>query len=264
MKEVIFRFQTKEDMLFLPVDDARVAAYAEHAWQRVSWFGILPDVGDVPDTGGLFTDRADVIRVHNGKKELLMRWEELGGRGDHTRRNFLAGAALALEMGAPRESVKAVLSTFQGVPHRLEVVRVVDGRTYVNDTAGTTPEAVIAGIHAFPDHRLVLITGGTDKGLAYEALAHELNDPRIAHLILLDGSATNKLRGFLKKSRFSDVPVVRTMDDAVRAARERALPGDLVLMSPGAASFELFRDEFDRGDQFRAAVAALPAQTEDG
>ncbi len=265
-KETIFTHQRRGDVFILPTDDPLVTPYAARARGRVAWCGPWESAEESflsqrsrssAALSGVYLRDGDVIWRRDGRhEEILLPWASLGGRGVHTRRNLLAGATLALEMGASAAATREVLKEFRGVPHRLEIVRVLQGRTFVNDTTATTPEAVIAALETFPDHRLVLITGGTDKNLSYESLVGHLSD-RVVHLVLLDGSATRKIVRLLAGTRYARAPVVQTMADAVREASARSLPGDVVLLSPGAASFELFRDEFDRGEQFRVAVAAL-------
>lgn len=255
-KEIIVRYQTADDVAILPTDDTRASAFARLTKGTVYWFGPYPD-NVLPARAGVFRRGRDVIFVRDGVESSLLPWDEMNGRGDITKRNMLAGATLALSMGAGAASARQVLRTFPGLPHRLETVRVNKGRTYVNDTSATTPEAVVAALGAYSEHRIVLITGGTDKGLDYRPLAGALTD-NVAHVILLDGSATSKLRPLLRDTKFRSAPVVRIMADAVAHAAARSLPGDVVLLSPGAASFELFRDEFDRGEQFRRAVQSIP------
>lgn len=253
-KEPIVSFQQAGDVAILPIDDARGGRFAACTPAQKRFFG---DPGQRPvDRDGLFRIGAAVIWRHEGHEETLLPWSELGGRGDHTRRNMIAGALLALEMGAPVDDARAGLREFRGLPNRLEPIREFAGRTFVNDTTATTPEAVVAALRAFAPRRIVLITGGTDKNLDYRGLADALR--QAAHLqatVLLPGSATEKLLAAWPEGRGS--VQARDMTAAVGQAWRAAWGGDVILLSPGAASFELFRDEFDRGQQFRDAVAHL-------
>lgn len=275
-KRTIVQFQTPNDVAVLPVDDIAGEQFAALTPARTMWFGVPGGSQRLTgDREGLFRIGEAVVLRREEHEQALLRWAELGGTGDHTKRNMLAGALLAIEMGAPLEDVVAVLRAFRGIPNRLEVVRELDGRTFVNDTAATTPEAVVAALAAFPGKQIVLMTGGTDKNLDYRGLTSLLGSAKqLRAVVLLAGSATEKLRSALgqraakntgrerssaSRSSFLIPPSpVQTMPEAVALAWKASQPGDVVLLSPGAASFELFRDEFDRGDQFRAAVAALP------
>jgi UDP-N-acetylmuramoylalanine--D-glutamate ligase len=151
------------------------------------------------------------------------------------------------------------LRGFRGLPHRLELVGKVRGVRYINDTAATNPGATIMALRAV-EGPLVLITGGTEKGLEYGEFVRALTRRRPRAILFLAGSATEEI---LREARRQGAEwafpsrVYRSMGAVVSAAAKIAPPGGTVLLSPGAASFELFRDEFDRGEQFRRAVRTL-------
>lgn len=267
-KATIMKYQAANDIAILPIDDPKADHFASMTPAQLRWFGTLPNVSLERTTErfrgggppGLFRLGERVVLIRDGGEEMFLRWDELAGIGDHTKRNMLAGALLALAMGAPLDDIRTTLRTFRGVQSRLEVIREYEGRTFVNDTTATTPEAVVAALHAFLGRHIVLVTGGTDKNLDYGALATVLADlPNVRAVILLGGSATEKLRRAGAALRV--YPEVRSMEDAVAHAWKASQAGDVVLLSPGAASFELFRDEFDRGEQFREAVNRLERKT---
>ncbi len=124
----------------------------------------------------------------------------------------------------------------------------------MNDTTATTPDATIAALRSF-ERAPLLIAGGTDKELVFGDFAREINQ-RVARLYLLPGSATNELIPLLDAERVA-ITLVGSMEDAVRGAAKYAQQGDVVLLSPGAASFGLFVNEFDRGAAFVRAVKKL-------
>lgn len=263
-KEPMVKDQRDHDVVILPIDDPWGARFSVKTSAQRRWFGTPSDFTVIRITvkyanerlSGLFRIGDRVVRLQEGREDVLLSWNELGGIGDHTKRNMIAGALLALEMGAPVDDARAVLREFRGLPNRLETIREFAGRTFVNDTTATTPDAVIAALRAFAPRRVVLVTGGTDKNLEYRGLADELR--RATHLratVLLSGSATEKLLAAWPEGRES--VQVRDMAAAVGHAWRAAQNGDVILLSPGAASFELFRDEFDRGQQFREAVLVL-------
>lgn len=158
----------------------------------------------------------------------------------------LAGYLLGYSVG----SIRRVLRQFRGVPERFEIVRKWRGRTFINNTTATNPASAVAGI-ASVRGRCVVIAGGTDKGLPKQSLLQALSS--VPAVVFLPGTATNVLAPKVH------VPSthVRSMAAAVRAAVRYSKPGDTILLSPGAASFGLFRNEFDRGEQFVRAVRAL-------
>jgi UDP-N-acetylmuramoylalanine--D-glutamate ligase len=171
----------------------------------------------------------------------------------------MAAIGVAFACGIEISEIKKVLPQHEGIPHRLELVLELDGVKYYNDTAATIPDAAILALDAF-SQPLVLIAGGTDKNLEFEKFAEKILQ-KSKHTILLEGSATKKIVDEIKKIVGQDfmksIEIVSSMDEAVLVAKEKAQKGDVVLLSPGAASFGLFDNEFDRGDKFREAVKKL-------
>jgi UDP-N-acetylmuramoylalanine--D-glutamate ligase len=175
-------------------------------------------------------------------------------RGDHQKFNCALAMAAALACGASFADVEAGIAAFTGVANRMELVGECDGITFVNDTAATAPAAAIASLRAWSDRPIHVIAGGADKRLEFSELAAEMVQ-RASTITLLDGTATTRLQADLRSAGWTGiVPIVRSMDEAVQCAGMHAKPGSVVLLSPGCASFGLFRDEFDRGDQFRSIV----------
>lgn len=174
--------------------------------------------------------------------------------GEHNR--YDAGLALlALRAyGLPDEESLRALALFTGAPGRLELVREVDGVRYYNDTNATTPEATIAALKALsvPGRmNVALIMGGADKGLSLDTLL-ELIPDYTRHVSLLKGTGTERTKEVLFEASEFD-----SLKEAFEDARSHVGPGDIVLMSPAFASFGMFNNEYDRGDQFNALVNAL-------
>ncbi|ABU57197.1 UDP-N-acetylmuramoyl-L-alanine--D-glutamate ligase [Roseiflexus castenholzii] len=177
--------------------------------------------------------------------------------GAHNLANIAAATAAACAFGIAPEHIRRAVRAFAGVEHRLEFVRELDGVCYINDTAATAPEAAIAALRTF-DAPIVLIAGGADKNLPFDAFAREIAQ-RASAVILLQGSATPKLLDALRAARAS-VAIHGPYDDfeqALDTARRIAAPGEIVLLSPGCASFGMFRNEFHRGDTFRRIVQSF-------
>jgi len=173
--------------------------------------------------------------------------------------NSKAAAALKVAklLSVSDSQIKKVLSGFKGLANRQEFIAGKRGVKYFNDTTATTPQSVILAIRdfkrKFPKSHLILIAGGQDKELSYKELAREIKE-RVDCLVLLLGSASDKIKKEL--SSFSFV-LAGSMKEAVKKAESLAQNGDIVLLSPGAASFNLFKNEFDRGKQFVHAVKKL-------
>lgn len=174
--------------------------------------------------------------------------------GEHNRYNAACALAAARAFGIDEEIIKTAIESFGGVPGRLEFVREIDGVKIYNDTTATTPEATLAAISAVSDlekKNIILIMGGADKGLDMSGLLEEVQ-ARCKRVILLSGSGTEKI-----KAAFPDSPIFDGLPPAIAAARESATSGDVILFSPAFASFGMFKNEYDRGDQFMKLVSDI-------
>lgn len=174
--------------------------------------------------------------------------------GAHNRRNLLAAGLAAWAAGADPALLPAALASFPGVEHRLEVFLERDGVRWCNDSAATVPEAVAAALDAF-DCPIVLLTGGTDKNLDFRPVRSSYRKAR--HIVLLAGTGTEKLRALLDEDGIAYCGPYAAFADALAKAESLAQAGSVVLLSPGCTSFGMFKNEFDRGLTFKAAVRAL-------
>lgn len=200
--------------------------------------------------------------VRAGKRDArLIRTDQLSLLGRHNAMNALAAALAAQAAGVTLADIRCGMLRFQPLADRLEPVRTVRGVLYVNDTCATTPDGTIAAIKALrKDHRHIwLIAGGADKELEYREFAKVVSKHRPhLHVLLLPGDASLKIRRELLRARVHLHPVA-SVDDAVITASRRAVAGDAVVLSPGAASFNQFANEFERGKQFMKAVRLIRA-----
>ncbi len=185
-------------------------------------------------------------------KDLPKSWK-LAIPGEHNRYNASLAAAAAREFGVDDEIIQRALQKFPGVPGRLELVAEKNGIKIYNDTTSTTPEATIAGLRALDrgNKNVILIMGGYDKGLTMNALLEEIK-VRTKSLILLAGTGTDQI-----KSQLPNIAIYRNIEDVVKAAVHEAKSGDTILFSPAFASFGMFKNEYDRGEQFITAIHAL-------
>lgn len=171
--------------------------------------------------------------------------------GLHNRYDAALALAAARSLGIEDEVSRQALTNFSGVPGRLELIREADGIQFYNDTTSTTPEATLAALSALEPSRTILIMGGSDKGLDMESLLEKL--PEVKKVILLAGTGTDRI----KDSLAGNTIIYDTISRAVKDAIEAAEPGDAIVLSPAFASFGMFKNEFDRGDQFNAIVEKL-------
>jgi UDP-N-acetylmuramoylalanine--D-glutamate ligase len=254
-KRSIAKHLQPEDTLIVNRDNAEAYRAAEQTRANVITFGTVRPAGN-----GFWLEHRSIcweLSESNGCVELP---DRLVYQGAHQRLNAAAAIAAALVRGADLAAVRAGLDRFDGVKDRAELVADIDGVLYVNDTSATAPAAAIAALDAYPGRNLHVIAGGFDKKLELGPLGAALA-AKAATIILLDGSATPRLMDSIREAGGSWLGPFDSMENAVDTGARRAAPGDVVLLSPGCASFGLFRDEFDRGDKFRDAVAKLKEST---
>jgi UDP-N-acetylmuramoylalanine--D-glutamate ligase len=254
VKATITRHQSADDWLIINRDDDRLLAAVEHvgAARRLT-YGLEP----ADEHDGLWIAADRFAGRWRSERLDLGAVADLQLVGAHARLNVLAAAAAALVMAVPPPEIAAALPGIAPVRDRLELVANLGGVRYVNDTTATVPAAAIAALRAFEGQPLIVIAGGSDKGVSFEELASELTR-RAERVLLLDGAATPALWRRLAESghQCTEGPYA-SLRAAVARGAQVAKPGDVVLLSPGCASFGMFRNEFHRGDEFRAAVAAV-------
>jgi UDP-N-acetylmuramoylalanine--D-glutamate ligase len=203
---------------------------------------------------------------HPSQGQPVLPLEAIPLPGEHNVSNVLAAVAVGLLFGVRVEGIEAAVRSFAGVPHRLETVAVVDGVRYVNDSQGTQPDAVIAALRSFPGQPLVLIAGGQDKGAEYAQLAAEAVER--AASVLLIGENAPRLEAALASAGHRAIERFPSLEAAVARGAQIAQElrsvaagrEPIVLLSPAAASFDMFHDYAARGEAFRAAVEALPGR----
>ena len=183
--------------------------------------------------------------------------EEIKLLGAHNWQNACAAVTVVWQAGVHDiPAIQSVLTSFGGLEHRLELVREFEGVRYYDDSFGTTPETAIVAMQAFAEPK-VAILGGSDKGAAYDELVHVIATSNVRHAVLIGDQAARiqqalEAAGFHEFSRGG-----QTMPEIVSSARSIAQNGDVVLLSPACASFGMFKDYKDRGNQFKQAVQAL-------
>jgi UDP-N-acetylmuramoylalanine--D-glutamate ligase len=242
-KARIFENQQQDDVLVLNFDDPLVRSFAGRAAARVVPFSLRER-----HEGGAFVDNKTVTVAG----ETVCGVEEIRIKGVHNLENALAAAALARAAGAGTEAIATVLREFPGLEHRLEHVREKDGVTYINDSKGTNVGAVVKSLEGF-GRPVILIAGGLDKGSDFRPLAALVREK--VKLLVLIGKAAGQMREALGAA--VETVLAPSLQEAVRTARDRAAGGDVVLLSPACASFDMFKDFEDRGRQFKDAVRAL-------
>lgn len=198
--------------------------------------------------------------IHVAKKNIIpLNWK-IKIPGEHNLANIACAVLVCRELDISESVIKKGVESFLGVPGRLEYVRTASGVKYYNDTTATTPDGNRVAIQALQEKdkkNIVLIAGGNDKNLEYQDMVKLINKT-VKGLILIQGTATDKILKLLPKKTSYPVSVVDSMKKAVEGSQKMAKKGDTILLSPGATSFGVFKNEFDRGDQFLKIIKKLP------
>jgi UDP-N-acetylmuramoylalanine--D-glutamate ligase len=249
-KAKVFCNQTEDDFAVLNADDVRVVEMGSMTSARRIFFSRRHE----PDEG-LFLRGNVVVGRHGGREEIMVSREEIPLRGDHNLENIMAALGAGIVCGVPSESMRATIRAFSGVEHRLEFAGEISGVKFYNDSKATNVDAAIKSLEAFAEGVIVLL-GGKDKGGDYRPLA-PLIQKRCRHVILI-GAAADKIAAALTNTR----PLHRagTMREAVELGFSLSEPGNIVLLAPACASFDMFENFEHRGRVFKEAVKGIKAK----
>ncbi|MDN5344234.1 MAG: UDP-N-acetylmuramoylalanine--D-glutamate ligase [Clostridia bacterium] len=245
----ILAYQEPGDIAVLNYDDPLTRDLASQARGRVLFFS-----RQQPLEQGAYL-KGDVIYCNLGSGEVrLCHRQELSLKGSHNLENCLAASLVALALGVTPAKLVATLKTFPGVAHRLEWVAEVEGVTYINDSKGTNPEATMKALEAYPNP-LVLIAGGRNKGSDFTLLAQKMVG-RVKYLVLV-GEAAADLEQAARGAGLQAIYRATNFAEAVREAARAAVPGDIVMLSPACASWDMFKNYEERGELFKGLVRQL-------
>ncbi|MEK7648323.1 MAG: UDP-N-acetylmuramoyl-L-alanine--D-glutamate ligase [Patescibacteria group bacterium] len=263
-KKTIYRFQKSSDSAIFNFDNSqtRQCGGEQHEGTRY-WFSrknqniergtyCSPSVRK-PSEDAIWMRDAD------GEHELFF-ISDIIPIGEHMIENVLAASCAAWVAGVRADAIRDAVQNFKGIPSRLEYIGDVGGRHFYNDTAATSPEGTIVALQTLatmPHNALILIAGGSDKGLDFSSLAPVISES-VSHAVLFTGTATPRLVEALVLAHAPcSIEYAASMKEAVGKAWQRSREGDILLLSPASASFGLFINEFDRGGQFEECVTIL-------
>ena len=247
----IFRNQGTGDVVVYNRDDDLVRDYVTWAAEEQGMRPLGFTLTNEPGPGAYLQDDRIFLRIEDG--EPLMQRDELALRGRHNLYNSLAAAVSARVMEVERDVIRESLAGFEGVPHRLEEIRTVDGVLYVNDSKATNVNAVWYALESF-DRPVVLIAGGRDKGNDYTDLKPLVR--KGVRAVVAMGESAEKVYEELG-TEAEERGKARSMEEALNLAQDFAESGDAVLLSPACSSFDMYENYEERGDIFRRLVKTL-------
>ena len=247
-KKNIAKNQTAEDYCILNYEDERTREFGEHIDAQVIYFSSRQKLEK-----GIYLDNGNMI-YKNPEEVLVCNVDELQLLGMHNYENYMAAVAMAAVYGVPMDIIRKVIRAFKGVEHRIEYVTEKNGVVYYNDSKGTNPDAAIKGIQAM-NRRTVLLGGGYDKGSEFTEWINAF-DGKVKKLILI-GATKEKIAADAEKCGFHDYVFADTFEEAVLLAAKTAESGEAVLLSPACASWGMFPNYEERGDEFKRIVNSL-------
>jgi UDP-N-acetylmuramoylalanine--D-glutamate ligase len=255
-KRAVIDYQGPEGVIIMGLDNDMTRTIGHQYRNKARWFSLEAQMPN-----GASLARNDLILLdQNSMPHFVATRQEIKLRGPHNLSNILAACLLAKEAGASIEAMRSVITTFTGVTHRLEFVRERQGVNYFNDSVSTTPGRLIAALHSY-NEPIVLLAGGRDKNLPWEDAARLILHK--VRVVILFGEATELIAKALDKVRH-EIPQSQTsvqraanLAEAVNLATQLAQPGSVVLLSPGCASFDAFRNYAERGERFKELVQKL-------
>ena len=249
-KENIFRHQQPGDIAVFNLDNAITRELSAHAPGRALYFSRQAE----PENG-VFLRGDAVISRRDGHERQIMTTEDIRLPGVHNVENYMAAIA-AVEGLVPDETIRTFARTFTGVEHRIELVRTYHGVRFYNDSIASSPSRTIAGLRSFKE-KVILIAGGYDKHIPFDVLGPEVVEH--VKLLILCGATADKIRAAVEQAPgyrpgHPEILDVTPFQKAVETARDRAVPGDVVTLSPACAAFDQFKNFMERGKTFKAIV----------
>ena len=252
-KKNIFKHQSENGIVVLNYDNEFTREFAKEANGKVIFFSSKEKLDD-----GFIYDKADgtIKYCKDGVRRHITKKEDIKLRGIHNYENICAALAATSSIVDVDTQVKAI-EEFTGVEHRLEFVRELNNVKWYNDSIGTSPASTIAGLNSF-DEDIILLAGGSDKGLDYKEVGEAI--ARKVRALILTGPTSEKIENATKQAlngKSIEIYYTSNMQESVNLAKEIAKAGDVVLLSPASASFDLYKNFEDRGHQFKDCVNNL-------
>ena len=252
-KTNIFKNQNEDNKLVLNYDNEITREFSKQAPGKVVFFSSKEKLEN-----GVIYDDGTVKIVEDGLRRHVLKLKDTKLRGKHNAENICAAIAATNGLVDIETQIKAI-TNFEGVAHRIEFVREINGSKWYNDSIASSPTRTIAGLNSF-EEEIILIAGGYDKHLDYEPIAEPILN-KVKTLILM-GQTAEKIFGVVKQKKEEqnkqiNIYKVKTLEEALEKAKENAKPNQVVLFSPASASFDMFKNFEERGNKFKELVKKL-------
>lgn len=252
-KTNIFKNQNEDNKLVLNYDNEITREFSKQAPGKVVFFSSKEKLEN-----GVIYDDGTVKIVEYGLRRHVLKLKDTKLRGKHNAENICAAIAATNGLVDIETQIKAI-TNFEGVAHRIEFVREINGSKWYNDSIASSPTRTIAGLNSF-EEEIILIAGGYDKHLDYEPIAEPILN-KVKTLILM-GQTAEKIFGVVKQKKEEqnkqiNIYKVKTLEEALEKAKENAKPNQVVLFSPASASFDMFKNFEERGNKFKELVKKL-------
>lgn len=239
-------------------DNPNIARFAQDCSGRLLWFTKKNPM----QVGGEFAEQFVGVYLNQATKQVFCKVtgkeevydiSQLRLFGDHNRENLMAAICAARAVGVSPKAIQTVINEFKGVPHRLEFVRRKDGVFFFNDSKGTNVMSVQKSLSAFNTNPIILIAGGKDKGMDFGPLCGLVKQK--CKILILLGESKEKINRAI--GDYAETFLVGTFEEAVLLAYQKSRAGDIILLSPGCSSYDMFRNYEERGDYFKKLVTQL-------
>lgn len=248
-KRNLIAFQTPDDYAVLNKD--YLPSRESDIYTDATVFQITRE-GDIEENGCFIADEKIYFKEH-GELEEVVSVSDIYLPGRHNLDNVMASVCVASLLGVEKSDIRYVLKEFKGLPHRLELVGRIKGVSYYDDSFSTTPETAMAAIEAF-DNPKILILGGSSKNSDFSSLGQLINTSVTIKAIIGIGVEWPQIKATLHNPPFQIIEGCTNMEEIIQAATSIGELGDVVLLSPACASFDMFKNYKDRGDQFKEEV----------
>ena len=252
-KSYIYHWQNSFDKTILNLDDKETKKFGHFAKGEVYWFSTKKIVSQ-----GAFIKNNTIFWTEKSNQEKIINISQIKLPGLHNLQNIMATICASKIMHIQNKNIKKVLKNYKGLPDRLELIKMYKGIKFINDTTATAPVATIAALQTLTGN-IILLAGGSSKNLPVLDLAREIKK-NVKYCLLFKGQGSNELITALSKLKYKQTKIktnFSSMNAIIKEAVSIAKKGDIILLSPGFASFSNFVNEFDRGERFKKEVFLL-------